>query len=81
MKCKFHVSKFLMIQGFIYSLLFAICIPFIVINAYSAHPLITDDTGTQGTGKFQIEINGEHSKDNGDKATENYRWPMYRYRR
>jgi hypothetical protein len=29
----------------------------------SAIPLITDDTGTQGKGKFQIEILGEYSKD------------------
>jgi hypothetical protein len=28
-------------------------------DSYAAHPLITDDTGTQGKGKFQIEINGE----------------------
>ncbi|NTV04958.1 MAG: transporter [Chlorobiaceae bacterium] len=32
-------------------------------NAYAAHPLITDDTGTQGKGKFQIEINSEFSTD------------------
>jgi hypothetical protein len=31
--------------------------------AYAAHPLITDDTGTQGTGKVQIEINGEYRFD------------------
>ncbi len=29
--------------------------------AYAAHPLITDDTGTQGKGKFQIEINSGFS--------------------
>jgi hypothetical protein len=27
--------------------------------AFAAHPLITDDTGTQGTGKYSMEINGE----------------------
>jgi len=32
--------------------------------AYGAHPLITDDTGTQGTNKIQIEINSEYSIDN-----------------
>jgi hypothetical protein len=32
-------------------------------NAYAAHPLITDDTGTQGKGKIQIEINSEFSTD------------------
>jgi hypothetical protein len=30
-------------------------------NTYAAHPLITDDTGTQGTGKFQIELTSEFS--------------------
>ena len=29
----------------------------------AAHPLITDDTGTQGRGKFQLELNGEISHD------------------
>jgi hypothetical protein len=31
--------------------------------AFAAHPLITDDTGTQGTGKVQVEITGEYSMD------------------
>ena len=31
--------------------------------AFAAHPLITDDTGTQGKGKFQIEINSEFTYD------------------
>ncbi|MGE5173073.1 MAG: transporter [Betaproteobacteria bacterium] len=31
--------------------------------AWAAHPLITDDTGTQGTGKFQLEINGQYDSD------------------
>ncbi|MDP3259340.1 MAG: transporter [Thermodesulfovibrionales bacterium] len=31
--------------------------------AFAAHPLITDDTGTQGKGKFQIEVNSEFSYD------------------
>jgi len=30
---------------------------------FAAHPLITDDTGTQGTGKVQVEITGEYSWD------------------
>lgn len=30
-----------------------------VTTAFAAHPLITDDTGTQGKGKFQVEINSE----------------------
>jgi hypothetical protein len=28
-------------------------------NGFAAHPLITDDTGTQGKGKFQVEVNSE----------------------
>jgi len=48
-------------------MLFALCV---VSNSYAAHPLITDDTGTQGTGKFQLEVNGEYSNDNGNTITE-----------
>jgi hypothetical protein len=32
-------------------------------SAWAAHPLITDDTGTQGKGKLQIEINGQYNSD------------------
>jgi len=32
-------------------------------TASGAHPLITDDTGTNGKGKFQLELNGEVSWD------------------
>jgi hypothetical protein len=37
--------------------------------ALAAHPLITDDTGTQGTGNVQLELNSEfgHSDGNGLK--------------
>ncbi len=31
--------------------------------AFGAHPLISDDTGTQGKGKFQIEVNSELAYD------------------
>jgi hypothetical protein len=37
--------------------------------AFAAHPLITDDTGTQGKGKFQIEVNAEHASDSGNTET------------
>jgi len=30
---------------------------------YAAHPLITDDRGTQGKGRFQVELNGEYASD------------------
>lgn len=32
-------------------------------TALAAHPLITDDTGTQGKAKFQLEVTGEASND------------------
>ncbi|MFA5353919.1 MAG: transporter [Thermodesulfovibrionales bacterium] len=32
-------------------------------TAFAAHPLITDDTGTQGKENFQLELNGEFSWD------------------
>ncbi len=31
--------------------------------AFAAHPLITDDTGTQGKKKFQLEVNSEFNND------------------
>lgn len=30
---------------------------------WGAHPLITDDAGTQGKGKFQLEVNGQYDSD------------------
>jgi hypothetical protein len=36
---------------------------FFSTSAYAAHPLITDDTGTQGKGKFQVEVNSEVNYD------------------
>lgn len=38
---------------------------------FAAHPLITDDTGTQGRGKFQIELTSEHGYEQEDGAREN----------
>jgi hypothetical protein len=48
-----HVSKVLFVSIF---LLFHTV-------AWGAHPLITDDAGTQGKGKFQIEVNGQYDSD------------------
>jgi hypothetical protein len=31
--------------------------------AWGSHPLITDDAGTQGKGKFQVEVNGQYDSD------------------
>lgn len=39
---------------------------FLPFAAFAAHPLITEDTGTQGTGKFQLEANTEHGYQDGD---------------
>jgi hypothetical protein len=32
-------------------------------TVWSAHPLITDDAGTQGVGNFQFEVNGQYDSD------------------
>ncbi len=40
------------------------------VSAYAAHPLITDDTGTQGKGKFQLEVNGAYSRNSSDGIVE-----------
>ena len=37
-------------------------------GAYASHPLITDDAGTQGKGKTQLEFNGEYEREKGDGA-------------
>ena len=39
---------------------------FIASPSWAAHPLITDDTGTQGKGKFQLELNGQYDWDDED---------------
>jgi hypothetical protein len=39
---------------------------FIACPSWAAHPLITDDTGTQGKGKFQLELNGQYDWDKDD---------------
>ncbi|HSW63298.1 MAG TPA: transporter [Dissulfurispiraceae bacterium] len=52
-----------------------------VQTAFAAHPLITDDAGTVGAGKVQLEVNGElsfdkarvYSEDTGSHFTEKTR--------
>ncbi len=39
---------------------------FIACPSWAAHPLITDDTGTQGKGKFQLELTGQYDRDKED---------------
>jgi hypothetical protein len=36
---------------------------FLPVASWAAHPLITDDAGTQGKGKFQLEVNGQYDYD------------------
>jgi hypothetical protein len=38
----------------------------IAFPSWAAHPLITDDTSTQGKGKFQLELNGQYDCDKDD---------------
>ncbi|OGW34622.1 MAG: hypothetical protein A2010_17565 [Nitrospirae bacterium GWD2_57_9] len=39
-------------------------------RSFAAHPLITDDTGTQGKGKMQFEFIGEYGMDTENGVTE-----------
>ncbi len=39
------------------------------VTAFAAIPLITDDTGTQGKGKFQLELFGEYGHDREGRVT------------
>lgn len=36
---------------------------FVPAVTWGAHPLITDDSGTQGKGKFQLEVNGQYDSE------------------
>ncbi|MEN9772423.1 MAG: hypothetical protein RJA58_1066, partial [Pseudomonadota bacterium] len=37
-------------------------------SAYAAHPLVSEDTGTQGTGGNQVELNSDLSKAGGERT-------------
>ncbi len=39
-------------------------------GAYGAHPLNTEDTGTQGKGGWQLEVNGERNEDQSVKGAQ-----------
>jgi hypothetical protein len=41
------------------------------VTVFAAHPLITDDTGTQGKGKTQLEFTVEYGHDSDDGTTTN----------
>lgn len=40
------------------------------VSAWAVHPFQVEDTDTQGTGNFLLELNGDHTKDNDLKKTE-----------
>ena len=63
---KFNV-KSLKLKVFLFFLLFTVHFSLFTVS-YAAHPLITDDTGTQGKGKFQIELNSEYAHEDEDGA-------------
>lgn len=43
-----------------------VAILLIASPSWATHPLITDDTGTQGKGKFQLELNSQYDWDKDD---------------
>lgn len=44
----------------------SLCLP---VTVWAAHPLVTDDAGTQGKGNFQFEVNGQYDHDKESGAT------------
>ena len=42
----------------------------VAVAAHAAHPLISEDTGTQGTGKFELELGTATSHVRGDRIRE-----------
>ena len=50
-------------------MLFLAGVVFVGTDALAVIPLITDDTGTQGKGKFQVELFGEYSEDREEGVT------------
>jgi hypothetical protein len=60
--CKLRTNFFTL-----FFLIFTLCF---FSNAHAAHPLISDDAGTTGAGKFNLELNAEYANDNGDSETQ-----------
>ena len=63
------IGKVRMLKNIMIAIIIAICS--LESAAKAAHPLITDDTGTQGTGKYQFEFIGEYRHDSEDGVTTN----------
>lgn len=49
--------------------LFASVMLMLPVTTWASHPLITDDAGTVGKGKFQLEVNGQSDKDKSQGVT------------
>src|SRR5437867_8544013 len=41
-----------------------------VVDAFAAHPLFTEDAGTQGAGKFELELGNARTRDHADRVYE-----------
>lgn len=57
------------IRSLIFLLICAVTLLSLANHASAAIPLITDDTGTQGRGKFQLELFGEYEHDKEERIT------------
>jgi hypothetical protein len=49
---------------------FAVALAFRASSVLAAHPLLTEDTGTQGAGRYELEIGLAQARDGGVKALE-----------
>ncbi|MDY0188586.1 MAG: hypothetical protein RBR16_11745, partial [Syntrophus sp. (in: bacteria)] len=63
-----RMSKKFLFPFILFSL---ICLTASTPTAFAAIPLITDDTGTQGKGKFQLEVLGEYGYEKEEGVKEN----------
>jgi hypothetical protein len=70
MKVQSSRSKVLKVKGIRRIVFFLALSVLFTGSGYAAHPLISDDPGTCGTGKFNIEMNAEYANDNGDSETQ-----------
>jgi len=57
------VAKYRIMNMKPYVILFLLPVMFAASQSRAAHPLITEDTGTQGKGRWQLELNGERTSD------------------
>jgi hypothetical protein len=50
-------------MGFARNVVIVFAVMALPMSAWAMHPLITDDAGTQGTGKMQLELNAQCARD------------------